>query len=62
MYRYAEARSRRAGTTIYYAVDDQHVAALLPEAEYHADGVRQGLPDHRSYPPAAPRGRRGVSR
>ncbi len=28
---------RRAGNGIYYAVDDQHVAALIHEAEYHAD-------------------------
>jgi len=43
---------RRDGTTKYYSVDDQHVAALLREAEYHADHVRQGLPDHTPYPPA----------
>jgi ArsR family transcriptional regulator len=45
-------KARRDGTTMYYAVDDQHVAALLREAEYHADHVRQGLPDHIPYPPA----------
>lgn len=39
---------------MYYSVDDQHVAALIREAEYHADHVRQGLPDHIPYPPAAP--------
>lgn len=39
-------KTRRDGTTIYYAVDDHHVAALFREAEYHADHVRQGLPDH----------------
>jgi ArsR family transcriptional regulator, lead/cadmium/zinc/bismuth-responsive transcriptional repressor len=38
--------SRRAGTVIYYAVDDHHLPALFREAEYHADHVRQGLPDH----------------
>lgn len=43
---------RRDGTTMYYSVDDQHIAALLQEAEYHADHVRQGLPDHTPYPPA----------
>ena len=41
---------RRAGNIIYYSVDDQHVAALIREAEYHADHVRQGLPDHVPYP------------
>jgi ArsR family transcriptional regulator len=45
-------KARREGTTIYYSVDDQHVAALLREAEYHAGHVRQGLPDHIPYPPA----------
>ncbi len=39
-------RFRRQGTTIYYSVDDGHVAALFKEAEYHADHARQGLPDH----------------
>jgi len=43
-------RPRREGNVIYYAVDDHHVAALFREAEYHADHVRLGLPDH-SYPP-----------
>jgi hypothetical protein len=27
-------------------VDDQHLAALFREAEYHADHVRRELPDH----------------
>lgn len=39
-------KCRREGTTMYYAVDDHHLAALFREAEYHADHVRQGLPDH----------------
>lgn len=39
-------RARRQGNVIYYTVDDQHVAALFREAEYHADHVRQNLPDH----------------
>ncbi len=42
--------ARRAGNVISYAVDDHHVAALFREAEYHADHVRLGLPDH-PYPP-----------
>lgn len=37
---------RRDGNVIYYALDDSHVAALFQEAEYHADHVRRGLPDH----------------
>jgi ArsR family transcriptional regulator len=39
-------QSRRAGNIMYYSVDDHHVAALFHEAEYHADHVRQGRPDH----------------
>jgi hypothetical protein len=35
---------------MFYTVDDQHVAALVREAEYHADHVSQGLPDHTPYP------------
>jgi DNA-binding transcriptional ArsR family regulator len=39
-------KPRRDGNVIYYALDDHHVAALFREAEYHADHVRQGFPDH----------------
>jgi DNA-binding transcriptional ArsR family regulator len=39
-------KPKRAGQVIYYSVDDQHLAALFREAEYHADHVRQNLPDH----------------
>lgn len=39
-------KPRRDGNTIYYHVDDHHVAALFKEADYHVDHVRQGLPDH----------------
>ncbi len=42
-------RARRAGNVIYYAIDDQHLAALFREAEHHADHVRRGLPDHPSF-------------
>ena len=41
-------KPKRAGQVIYYSVDDQHLAALFREAEYHADHVRQNLPDHPS--------------
>ncbi len=43
-------KSRREGTTIYYTVDDAHVAALFREADHHVDHVRRGLPDHPSPP------------
>jgi ArsR family transcriptional regulator, lead/cadmium/zinc/bismuth-responsive transcriptional repressor len=39
-------KSQREGNVIYYSVDDHHIAALFREAEYHADHVRQALPDH----------------
>ncbi len=39
-------KSRREGNTIYYQVDDHHVATLFKEADYHVDHVRQGLSDH----------------
>ena len=39
-------KPKRAGQVIYYSVDDHHVAALFREAGYHADHVRQNLPDH----------------
>ena len=38
-------RSRREGTTIYYALDNHHLPVLFREAEYHADHVRQGPVD-----------------
>lgn len=44
---------RRHGTSMFYAVDDQHVAALVREAEYHADHVCRDLPDHVPYAAAA---------
>lgn len=42
--------ARRAGTVMYYTVDDQHVAALFAEAAYHVDHVRRGLSDHPYHP------------
>ncbi|HEY8767239.1 MAG TPA: metalloregulator ArsR/SmtB family transcription factor [Dehalococcoidia bacterium] len=39
-------KPRRDGNVIYYEVDDHHLPALFKEAEYHADHVGRGLPDH----------------
>jgi DNA-binding transcriptional ArsR family regulator len=39
-------KAQRDGNVIMYAIDDHHVAALFREADYHADHVRRGLPDH----------------
>jgi DNA-binding transcriptional ArsR family regulator len=37
---------RRAGTTIFYSVDDTHVGALFREALHHLAHVVYALPDH----------------
>jgi DNA-binding transcriptional ArsR family regulator len=42
-------KPRREGNTIYYQVDDHHVATLFKEVDYHVDHVRQGLPEHPYY-------------
>jgi len=47
-------KPRREGTVIYYTVDDHHLPALFKEAEYHADHVRQGVPDHPYPHPVSP--------
>lgn len=39
-------KSAREGNVIYYSVSDRHVAALIREAEYHADHVHSSHPDH----------------
>jgi DNA-binding transcriptional ArsR family regulator len=39
-------KSQRHGTSIYYSVDDPHIAAMIREAEYHADHAFRKLPDH----------------
>jgi ArsR family transcriptional regulator, lead/cadmium/zinc/bismuth-responsive transcriptional repressor len=39
-------KAERKGHLIEYRLDDHHVAALFTEAEYHADHLRRGLPDH----------------
>lgn len=39
-------KARREGNIMRYTLDDHHVAALFREADYHADHVRRGLPDH----------------
>jgi ArsR family transcriptional regulator, lead/cadmium/zinc/bismuth-responsive transcriptional repressor len=39
-------KTRREKNVIYYTLDDQHIAALLREAEFHADHIQRGLVDH----------------
>jgi ArsR family transcriptional regulator, lead/cadmium/zinc/bismuth-responsive transcriptional repressor len=51
--RHLVTATRRAGNEIEYRIDDHHVAALFKEAEYHADHVLHGRPDH-PYPSTQP--------
>ncbi len=39
-------KQKREGNVIYYSLHDGHLAAFFREAEYHADHVYQGIPDH----------------
>ncbi len=39
-------KQKRDGNLMYYSLDDCHLVALFREAEYHADHVYRGLPDH----------------
>ena len=39
-------KGRRDGNVITYSVENHHLAALIREAEYYADHVRSGAPDH----------------
>lgn len=39
-------KSHRHGTSMYYSVDDPHIAAMIREAEYHGDHAFRKLPDH----------------
>ncbi len=38
--------ARREGTTMYYFISYQHIHNLLQEAEYYADHIINGHPDH----------------
>jgi DNA-binding transcriptional ArsR family regulator len=42
-------KAARKGHILEYRLDDHHVAALFKEADFHADHLRRGLPDH-AYP------------
>ncbi|HEV3311730.1 MAG TPA: metalloregulator ArsR/SmtB family transcription factor [Chloroflexota bacterium] len=39
-------KAQRHGTSMYYSVDDPHIAAMIREAEYHAGHAFHRLPDH----------------
>lgn len=39
-------KGEREGTVIFYSLVNHHLDLLFREAEYHADHLLQGLPDH----------------
>ena len=39
-------RTRRDGTTIYYRLDNDHVARLITDAVYNAEHAGPGVPRH----------------
>lgn len=39
-------KAKREGTVMYYSISYQHLHNLLQEAEYYADHVKNGHPDH----------------
>jgi DNA-binding transcriptional ArsR family regulator len=39
-------KGRRDGNVIQYSVENHHLAALIREAEYFADHIQSGTPDH----------------
>lgn len=39
-------RPRRAGTTIYYSVENEHVRQLLSDAVFNAEHAGPGIPAH----------------
>jgi DNA-binding transcriptional ArsR family regulator len=41
-------RTRRDGTTIYYRLDNDHVARLITDAVYNAEHAGPGVPGHHS--------------
>jgi ArsR family transcriptional regulator len=41
-------RTRREGTTIFYRLDNDHVARLITDAVYNAEHAGPGIPGHHS--------------
>lgn len=39
-------RTRRAGTTIYYSLENEHVRQLVVDAVYNAEHAGPGVPSH----------------
>jgi DNA-binding transcriptional ArsR family regulator len=40
------ARTRRAGTTVFYRLDNEHVAQLVTDAIHNAEHAGPGVPGH----------------
>ena len=39
-------RTRRAGTTIYYSLENEHIRQLVADAVFNAEHAGPGIPDH----------------
>ena len=45
-------RTRRAGTTIFYSLENEHVRQLVVDAVYNAEHAGPGVPSHHRNDPA----------
>jgi len=45
-------RTRRAGTTIYYSLENEHVRQLVTDAVFNAEHAGPGVPSHHRGDPA----------
>ncbi len=45
-------RTRRAGTTIYYSLENEHVRQLVVDAVFNAEHAGPGIPSHHRDDPA----------
>ena len=46
-------RTRRAGTTIFYSLENEHVRRLVVDAVHNAEHAGPGIPAHHRHDPAA---------
>lgn len=54
-------RTRREGTTIFYRLDNDHIARLITDAVHNAEHAGPGVPGHhRGDPAVAPLDQRGA--
>ncbi|MFW0794963.1 metalloregulator ArsR/SmtB family transcription factor [Gordonia sp. CPCC 205515] len=47
-------RTRRAGTTIFYSLENEHVRQLVVDAVFNAEHAGPGVPSHHRSDPAVP--------